>query len=75
MTDKFESKFWNGSYWAKGKFFDGSTFNLKSKDDLTYTQWQEKIKAAWEEHTKPEPKPDECVCPECEKTFVCENRA
>ncbi len=74
IVDKFESKFWNGSYYAKGKFSDGATFELKSKDDLTYTQWQEKIKIAWEAHITPEPKPDECQCPKCKATFVCENR-
>ncbi len=75
MVDKFESKFWNGSYWARGKFSDGATFELKSKDDLTYNQWQEKIKAAWEDHIKPELEPDERACPKCKATFVCENRA
>lgn len=71
--DEFIIKFWNGQYYCKIRFPDGTKQELKSKDDLTYTQWQEKIKAAWETHQNPDPEPDECKCPECKKTFVCEN--
>ena len=72
--DKFEIKLWNGSYLAKVKFPDGTTQELKSKDDLTYTQWQVLIDKAWEEKQKPIPEPDECACPKCNATFVCETR-
>lgn len=53
FTDKFEVKFWNESYWAKGKFPDSSTFELKSKDDLLYSEWKQMIKAAWEAQQEP----------------------
>jgi len=74
IVDKFEVKFWNGNYYCKVQFPDGTKQELKSKDDMTYGKWQEKIKVAWEVHNEPEPEPDECQCPKCKATFVCENR-
>ena len=74
IVDKFQVKFWNGYYYCKVQSPDGTSQELKTADDLTYTKWQEMIKAAWEEHIKPTPKPDECACPKCNATFVCENR-
>ena len=67
VVDKFQVSFWDmaKTYECKGRFLDGATFNLNSKDDLTYAQWQEKIKVAWEAHIKPEP-PAECLCSQCE---------
>ena len=53
VTDKFEVKFWNGSYWAKGRFPDSSTFELKSRTDLTYTAWKAKIVKAWADSQEP----------------------
>lgn len=71
---KFEMEFWNGSYYFRGKFPDGVSFELKSKEDLTYTKWDEKYQLALKEHNEPAPQPNECQCPECKKTFVCPNR-
>lgn len=50
---------WNGYYWCVVKFPDGTSQELKSSTDLNYTQWQEKVKMAWEIHINPpvEPKP------------------
>jgi hypothetical protein len=72
--DEFGIKFWNGKFWCRGKFPNGKGFELKSDTDLLYEQWKEKVEKAWEEAQNPEPEPDECKCPECKKTFVCENR-
>ena len=47
VTEKFQIKFWNGQYYCQGKFPDAITFELKSKEDLTYTQWRAKITQAW----------------------------
>ena len=74
IVDKFEVKFWNGFYYCSVRFPDGTSQELKTADDLTYTKWQEKIKAAWEIHIEPVPEKDECQCPKCKATFVCENR-
>jgi len=74
IVDKFRVRFWNDVYYCKALFPDGSTHELKSRDDLTYRQWQIKLTEAWDAHQDPEPEPDECQCPECKKTFVCENR-
>ena len=66
IVTKFQVSFWDmtNTYECKGKFPDGATFNLNSKDDLTYVQWQEKIKKAWEDSQIPET-PETCKCPEC----------
>jgi len=74
IVDSFGVKLWNGYYYCEVKFPDGTKTELKSKDDLTYSQWQGLIKKAWEVHIEPVPEPDECVCPKCKATFVCENR-
>ena len=52
---KFQVSFWDmtKTYECKGKFPDGSTFNLNSKDDQTYCQWIEKIKIAWQASQEP----------------------
>ena len=73
IVDSFGVRLWNGVYYCKVKFPDGSKQELKSKDDLTYSQWQGKIKEAWEAHIEPVSEPDECQCPKCKATFVCEN--
>ena len=67
IVTKFQVSFWDmtKTYECKGKFPDGATFNLNSKEDLGYVEWQEKIKTAWEAHIKPEP-PAECICDQCE---------
>lgn len=75
IVDKFGVRFWNGFYYCKVIFPDGVSQELKTADDQTYTQWQVKIKASWEEHIKPTPEPGECACPKCKDTFVCENRS
>jgi len=66
IVDKFQISFWDmtKTYECKGKFPDGTTFNLNSKEDLGYVEWQEKIKTAWEAYIKPEP-PAECICSQC----------
>lgn len=74
VVDRFNIKFWNGYYYCNVTFPDGFKQELKSQDDLTYTQWQGKIKEAWEIHQNPDPEPDECKCPKCKANFVCENR-
>ena len=75
VTDKFIVKLWNGFYYAKVAFPDGTSAELKSADDLTYTQWQAKISTAWDAQQNPEPTEKECQCPKCGTTFVCENRS
>jgi hypothetical protein len=75
VVDKFQVKFWNGSYYCKVMMPNGQSVELKSGDDLTYTQWQEKIQAAWDDIQNPEPTPEECQCPKCKANFVCENRS
>jgi hypothetical protein len=70
--DKFEIRLWNGQYYAKVRMPDGTIQELKSNDDLTYSQWKTLIEKAWEESQKP-PVPVECVCPNCKKPFVCPN--
>jgi len=75
--DKFELKLWNGQYYARARFPDGTTAEIKSADDLTYAQWKEKIEKAWDDHQTPpiEPPTDkECQCPLCKGNFVCPNR-
>ena len=74
IIDKFRVRFWNGAYECQVVYPDGYKTTLKSRDDLTYRQWQEKIKTAWDSHNTPEPEPDECQCPDCNQTFVCPNR-
>jgi len=73
VTDRFSVKFWNGFYYCNVVFPDRTKQELKSKDDLKYRQWQEKITAAWEAHQNPKPEQDECQCPKCKANFVCEN--
>ena len=63
--DKFELKIWNGQYYCSVKFPNGLTLELKSTDDLTYTQWKEKIEKVWNDSQIPEP-PAECLCGQCE---------
>ncbi len=74
ITDRLSLKFWNGFYYCTVKFLDGTSQELKSDKDLTYTEWQAKVKAAWETHTAPPPPPKECTCPACKKPFICPNR-
>ena len=71
--DEFTVKLWNGKYYCKGKFPNGNKFELKSDTDLLYEQWKKKVDKAWEDSQNPEPEPDECQCPKCKETFVCEN--
>ena len=73
VTD-FNVKLWNGTYYCTVRFPDNTSQELKSPTDLTYTQWQEKITAAWDAHNTPIPEPDECQCPACKKPFTCPNR-
>jgi len=47
ITDRFELKLWNGQYYARARMPDGTIQEIKSADDLTYTQWKEKIRKAW----------------------------
>ena len=74
VVSKFDLRFWNGFYYCSVRFPNGAKQELKSSTDLTYKKWQEKINVAYEEHIKPTSKPDECACPKCKATFVCENR-
>lgn len=76
VVNRFEVKYWpdTKTYYCKVQFPDGTRQELNSKTDLTYTQWQQKIKDAWIVHTTPVPAPDECQCPNCNKPFVCPNR-
>lgn len=74
MVDKFDLRFWNGFYYCKVQFPDGSKQELKSKEDLTFGKWKEKAEKTWEDSQNPEPEPDECQCPKCNAVFVCENR-
>jgi hypothetical protein len=75
IVDSFGVKLWNGCYYCTVKFPDGAKQELKSNEDLTYSQWQGLIKQAWEAHITPEPKADECQCPKCKAIFVCPNRS
>lgn len=54
-VNKFQISYWDmtKTYEAKGKFQDGSTFNLTSDEDLTYSQWREKIEIAWQASQEP----------------------
>jgi hypothetical protein len=54
VVDSFGVKLWNGAYYCTVKFPDGTKQELKSKEDLTYSQWQGMIKTAWEVHQNPE---------------------
>lgn len=72
VVNKFEIRLWNGQYYCNGKFQDGKTFELKSAEDLNYTQWKVLIDKAWTESQKP-PVPIQCICPACKKSFVCPN--
>jgi hypothetical protein len=74
LVDRFNVKFWNDVYYCKVQMPNGQVVELKSRDDLTYRQWQEKISEAWDSIQNPEPEPNECQCPKCRATFVCENR-
>jgi hypothetical protein len=74
VVDKFNVRFWNGFYYCKVAFPDGFSTELKSADDLDYTEWQVKIKDAWTLHNTPVPGLDECQCPDCKTTFICPNR-
>ena len=77
IVDSFGIKLWNGMYYCKVVFPDGYKQELKSKDDLTYSQWQGLIKDAWEAHQEPPikpPSPKECQCPNCMQNFVCPNK-
>jgi len=53
VTDKFELRLWNGQYYAKARMPDGNIQELKSADDLTYSQWKAKIQKAWEDSQEP----------------------
>ena len=55
VTEKFQISYWEmtDTYGCKGKFPDGSTFDLKSKDDLKYTEWRAKMQTAWEASQEP----------------------
>lgn len=74
MPTKFTVNYWNNSFYCKVVMPDGTTQELKSDEDLTYTQWQEIIKAAWDASQIPSPSPKECSCPKCKFVFVCPNR-
>lgn len=73
FSTKFQLDFWNGQYYCKTTMPDGSKSEIKSDKDLTYTQWQEKIKEIWDASQIPQPV-EECRCPACEKSFICPNR-
>lgn len=75
VVSQFGVKLWNGQYYCTVRFPDGTSQELKSPDDLTYKQWQEKIATAWSAHIEPVPQPGECTCPNCKKPFVCPNRS
>ncbi len=60
VVDEFRLKLWNGAYYASVRFPNGQTQELKSDTDITYTQWQVKIKAAWKAIQNP-PAPVEPV--------------
>jgi hypothetical protein len=62
--DNFTLKFWNGSYYATVRFPDGTSQELKSTEDLTYTQWMEKIDKAWAASQIP-PVVETCLYPQC----------
>ena len=53
VTDKFELTLWNGQYYAKARMPDGALQEIKSAEDLTYSQWKAKIQKAWEDSQKP----------------------
>ena len=53
VTDKFELTLWNGQYYAKVRMPDGALQEIKSAEDLTYSQWKAKIQKAWEDSQKP----------------------
>ena len=55
VVDKFTVRLWNDAYYAKVTFPDGTKQELKSDNDLTYGQWQERIAAAWEAAQQPDP--------------------
>ena len=63
VTEKFQIKLWNGQYYCQGKFPDTSTFELKSTEDLTYTQWKAKIVKAWADSQEP---PEMPILYECD---------
>ncbi len=71
IVDKYTLKFWNNTYYCLVRFPDGSSQELKSDKDLTYTGWQELITKTWEEKDKPPEPTKEWVCPGCGKSFVC----
>jgi hypothetical protein len=60
VVDKFGVKLWNGTYYCIVKFPDGTSQELSSKTDLTYSQWQTKIKEAWDASQKPPPESNGC---------------
>jgi len=74
IVNEFMLSFWNKAYYCKVKFPDGYSAELKSDVDMTYKQWQEKIKTAWEDHIKPPQEPEPCKCLVCGKEFICPNR-
>jgi hypothetical protein len=74
IVDKYESRKWNGEYYCKVRFPDGTVQELKSAVPLNYDEWQAKITAAWEAHIAPPPAPEKCTCPACGKPFECPNR-
>lgn len=51
IVQNFDLKFWNGFYDCTVRFPDGTVHHLKSADDLTYSQWQDRIRLAWLAHT------------------------
>jgi len=57
IADKFSLKLWNDAYYCSVVFPDGTRQELKSDADLTYSQWQAKIDAAWAAKQVPEPQP------------------
>jgi hypothetical protein len=59
MPSKFTVKLWNNKYYCSVVMPDGTKQELNSDKDLTYSQWQEKIKAVWEASQKP-PEPEKC---------------
>jgi hypothetical protein len=72
--DKINLKFWNGFYYCTVRFPDGTSQELKSAEDLTYTQWRAEIKKVWESRIVSQPSTEPCTCPLCQKSFVCPNR-
>lgn len=70
IVTQFGLKLWNGAYYCAVRFPDGASQELKSPDDLTYKQWQEKITVAWDAHINPPPEPQPVTLDDATKEQV-----